>query len=98
MDVVVIVVVTYFSTAFIGNNKNQLPFSCSEINERVFTKKHFNGKTTFCVSVQLLRVQMRFIFWLKSVYNLTSERYERLVLEEDKFCVVMFKWYSSELL
>ena len=38
MLAVVIVVATYFSTAFIGNNKNQLPFSCSEINERVSTK------------------------------------------------------------
>ena len=82
MLVVVIVVVTYFSSAFIGNNKNQLPFSCSEITKCVFTKNAFQWKTVLCVSVQLLRVQMRFTFRLKSVYSLTSER---KVLAIDKF-------------
>ena len=62
MLVVVIVVVTYFSSAFIGNNKNQLPFSCSEIRNVCLQKIAFQWKTILCVSVLLLRSHMRFNF------------------------------------
>ena len=62
MLIVVIVVVTYFSTAFIGNNKNQLPFSCSEIRNVCLQKTAFQWKTILCVSVLLLRSHMRFNF------------------------------------
>ena len=74
MLVVVIVVVTYFSTAFIGNNKNQLPFSCSEINERVFTKKHISMENCLlCIRTTYARRNAVHIL-AKSVYSLTSER------------------------
>ena len=59
---VVIVVVTYFSTTFIGNNKNQLPFSCFEIRNVCLQKIAFQWKTILCVSVLLLRSHMRFNF------------------------------------